>query len=76
MLMNRRSFLAASAALCLPTPASAQALNYEAAATYSAQRRGVSLVIVRRGERWFEDYPNEGSAGRGWELASGTKSFT
>lgn len=76
--MNRRTFLAASAAACLATPARAQAvsLNFEAAAAYSAQRRGVSLVITQRGERVFEDYPNEGGAERGWELASGTKSFT
>jgi CubicO group peptidase (beta-lactamase class C family) len=74
--MNRRTFLSATSAACLVTPAFAQALNHEAAATYSAQRRGVSLVVMRRGEIVFEDYPNQGSAGRGWELASGTKSFT
>lgn len=74
--MNRRSFLFATSAACLAGPAFAQAFHYEAAATYSAQRHGVSLVVMRRGEVVFEDYPNEGSAGRGWELASGTKSFT
>ncbi len=76
--MNRRTFLAASAAACFATPARAQAvnLNFEAAAAYSAARRGVSLVVLQRGERVFEDYPNEGGAERGWELASGTKSFT
>jgi len=74
--MNRRTFLSATSAACLATPAFAQAFNYEAAATYSAQRRGVSLVVMRHGEIHFEDYPNQGSAGRGWELASGTKSFT
>ncbi len=74
--MNRRSFLVATSAASLAAPPHAQALNYEAAATYSAQRRGVSLVVMRRGEIAFEDYPNQGGAGRGWELASGTKSFT
>jgi len=76
--MNRRTFLAASAALCLATPAAAQtpSFNFAAAAAYSAQRRGVSLVVLHRGDLAFEDYPNEGGEARGWELASGTKSFT
>lgn len=76
MTMNRRTFLAASAAASFTTPALAQALDFRAAATYSAERRGVSLLVMRRGEVIFEDYPNQGSAARGWELASGTKSFT
>lgn len=47
-----------------------------AAARYSAQRRGVSLLVLHRGETVFEDYPNEGAPDRGWETASGTKSFS
>lgn len=74
--MNRRAFLAASAAAYLATPAAAQTFNFDAAAAYSAERRGVSLLVMRRGEVIFADYPNEGGATRGWELASGTKSFT
>lgn len=74
--MNRRSFLAASAAACLATPATAQELNFAAAAAYSVERRGVSMLAMRRGEVIFEDYPNGGGVTRGWELASGTKSFT
>jgi CubicO group peptidase (beta-lactamase class C family) len=74
--MNRRSFLVASSAACLFTTAYAQSANFDAAAAYSAERRGVSLVVMRRGEVIFEDYPNEGGPARGWELASGTKSFT
>jgi CubicO group peptidase (beta-lactamase class C family) len=75
--MNRRSFLAASAAACAVAPSAvAQASDFAAAAAYSAERRGVSLLVMRRGEIVFEDYPNEGGAERGWELASGTKSFT
>lgn len=76
--MNRRSFLAANAALALcavAPPALAQSDALSTAATYSAERRGVSLVIMQRGRLVFEDYPNEGGADRGWELASGTKSF-
>lgn len=75
--MNRRTFLAASAAACVAAPAAAQTVfNFDAAATYSAARRGVSMLAMRRGEIIFEDYPNQGSAAHGWELASGTKSFT
>lgn len=76
MPMNRRAFLAASAAACFAAPAAAQVFNFDAAAAYSAERRGVSLLVMRRGEVIFADYPNEGGATRGWELASGTKSFT
>ena len=76
--MNRRAFFATSAAACAASifPAVAQTPDFAAAAAYSAERRGVSLLVMRRGEIVFEDYPNEGGAGRGWELASGTKSFT
>lgn len=76
--MNRRTFLAASAAACLAKPAFAEdvALHVNDAAVYSRPRRGVSLLIMHRGSIVFEDYPNSGAADRGWELASGTKSFT
>jgi CubicO group peptidase (beta-lactamase class C family) len=74
--MNRRTFLAATAVMCLATPARAQSAAYRAAAAYSADRRGVSLLVMQRGEIIFEDYTNEGGPARGWELASGTKSFT
>jgi len=74
--MNRRSFLAAGAAACLATPANAQLPRLDAAAAYSAERRGMSLVVMQRGRVVFEDYPNGGGPDRGWELASGTKSFT
>jgi CubicO group peptidase (beta-lactamase class C family) len=77
--MNRRSFLAASAAVAAygyARPALAQSTSLQAAAAYSAERRGVSLLIMQRGRVVFEDYPNEGGADRGWELASGTKSFS
>jgi len=76
--MNRRTFLAASAAICLATPAFAAAprLNFDAAGGYSRTRRGVSLLVMQRGRVLFEDYPNAGAPDRGWELASGAKSFT
>lgn len=50
--------------------------NIEAAARYSAERDGVSLLVMIGGEIVFEDYPNEGGVDRAWELASGTKSFS
>ncbi len=74
--MHRRTFLAASIASCVATSARAQSFDFDAAAAYSAARRGVSLLVMRRGDILFEDYPNEGAAARGWELASGTKSFS
>ena len=76
--MNRRSFLAASAAALLVSPAFAQdiTLNFEAAAAYSRPRRGVSLLVMHQGRIIYEDYANGGASDRGWELASGTKSFT
>lgn len=77
MCMNiTRRFLLTGAASVAASPAFAQTRDYAAAADYSAARRGVSLLVMRRGEVVFEDYPNGGGAGRGWELASGTKSFT
>lgn len=55
-----------------PPPAGA----WGAAAAYSAERRGVSMLAMRDGRVLFEDYPDPGSPDAGWELASGTKSFT
>jgi CubicO group peptidase (beta-lactamase class C family) len=60
----------------LAPSARAQSQALRNAAAYSASRRGVSLYVAQRGELVFQDYPNEGGADRGWELASGTKSFT
>jgi CubicO group peptidase (beta-lactamase class C family) len=49
---------------------------YAAAAEYSAKRRGVSLLVMQDGKILFETYPDPGGPAKGWELASGTKSFT
>ena len=77
MAFDRRTFLAASIAACAGPPALAQtSFNFGAAAAYSADRRGVSLLVMQGGRVVFEDYPNGGGGDRGWELASGTKSFT
>lgn len=74
--MNRRTFLLAAAASAAAAPAFAGDSPYVQAAVYSTARRGVSLLVMQRGQVIFEDYPNGGAADRGWELASGTKSFT
>lgn len=50
--------------------------NMQAAARYSADRLGISMVVMVNGEIVFEDYPNGGFAARAHELASGTKSFS
>lgn len=74
--MQRRTFLSSAAAALIAAPARAQTLDFAAAADYARARRGVSLVIMQRGAIVFEDYPSPGAPARGWELASGTKSFT
>ena len=75
--MHRRAFLlAAAAALATPALAQGVSVHAQAAADYSRPRRGQSLLIMHQGDILFEDYPNRGGSDRGWELASGTKSFT
>lgn len=74
MSITRRTMLAAGAAAAAG-PAFAQENALRTAAAYSAERRGISMLVMRAGEVVFEDYPNGGSAERFHELASGTKSF-
>jgi len=54
------------------TPALA---DFQAAAEYSAQYRGISMLVVQDGEIAFESYPDAGDAERAHAIASGTKSF-
>lgn len=78
MTLTRRALLASSFAAGLTAPLLprlAHGEDMQGAATYSADRQGVSLLVMRRGEIVFEDYPNGGGPDRAWELASGTKSF-
>lgn len=49
---------------------------FSSAAAYSAESNGVSMLVMRGGEILFEDYPGDGAYDKGWQLASGTKSFT
>lgn len=87
MNTSRRAVLAGAAAAAFSGAASAQGFRrktpapsytgpYAAAAAYSGERRGVSLLVMKDGQTLFEDYPGAGGADKGWELASGTKSFT
>jgi len=78
-LLARRTLLAGAAALVaapaiLPSIARAQG-RYARAAAYSAEHRGISMLVMRGGRIEFEDYPNGGAADRPHETASGTKSF-
>lgn len=78
--MNRRHFLTVAAAVpalyVVPATAQGHRLNLRAAADYSAPRRGVSFMVMQSGRVLHEAYPNAGAPDRGWQLASGTKSFT
>lgn len=80
MRTSRRTFLLAAGAASVVAAAHAKPPKpsgpYAAAANYSAQRRGVSMLVMREGKILFEDYPNAGGVEKAWELASGTKSFT
>lgn len=90
MISTRRMLLASIGATALTGTACAQRLRdrrggadappvtgpYAEAAEYSAQRRGVSLLVMQDGKILFETYPDPGGPAKGWELASGTKSFT
>lgn len=76
MQIDRRSVLGGAAALAAaPAAGWARTADYAAAAAWSAQRRGVSLLVMQGGRVLFEDYPRS-SAGDTHELASGTKSFS
>jgi CubicO group peptidase (beta-lactamase class C family) len=59
----------------LPPADPASASHHELAAAYSAEHRGISLLVMVAGKVVFEDYPGGGRANRTHELASGTKSF-
>ncbi len=76
MSLTRRSLTAAVAVtLAAPTVLHAQSRDLAAAQAYSDGKRGVSLLIRQAGRTVHESYANGGGQGRGWELASGTKSF-
>ena len=46
-----------------------------AAATYSADRKGLSMLVIQHGKTLLEEYPGGGSARGGRKIYSGTKAF-
>lgn len=76
MQIDRRGLLGGALAIATaPTVGWARSGDHAAAAAYSAQRRGVSLLVMQGGRLLFEDYPRSGPDDT-HELASGTKSFS
>lgn len=59
-----------------PTQITAGQEQYKRAADYSAQYRGLSLLVMKNGKVVFEQYNNGHSAQTEHMLASGTKSFS
>lgn len=75
MTMHRRAVLGGGAAMLAgPVMARTMAGDFAPAAAYSAQRRGVSMLVMQGGRILFEDHPRSAAAAP-HELASGTKSF-
>lgn len=49
--------------------------DVHAAATYSAARKGLSLLVIQHGRTLVEEYPGGGSSRSGCKIYSGTKAF-
>lgn len=76
MQIDRRELIAGAVAVAAaPAAARTRSGDFAAAAAYSAERRGVSFLVMQAGRILFEDYPRS-SAGATHQLASGTKSFS
>ncbi|MES2833816.1 MAG: serine hydrolase domain-containing protein [Pseudomonadota bacterium] len=76
MTLTRRTLAASTLVAAFAAPALVRAQEpFAAAKAYSDARRGVSLLIRKAGRTLHESYAGGGGAARGWELASGTKSF-
>lgn len=56
-------------------PENADSAKFRAAADYSRESRGLSVLVIKNGKTVFEEYQNGHLADRPWMLASGTKSF-
>ena len=52
-----------------------EAVSMNAAAEYSAARRGVALLVIQNGKTIFESYPGTHSAQETHRIYSGTKGF-
>ena len=64
------SFLA-----CIASAEELNPSNVRAAATYSADRKGFSMLVIQHGKTLIEEYPGGGSAHGGRKIYSGTKAF-
>ena len=62
--------------LFLQVPDPEKEEHLKLAASYSAAREGLSMIVMIEGKIVFEEYPNGGSPDRAHLLASGTKSFS
>lgn len=77
--MDRRAFLSAAACTVVSTSAARvahaqSASRFGEAARYSAERGGVSFLVVRHGVVLAEDYA-DGSRDTRWPIGDGTRSF-
>ena len=59
----------------IPLQAAVTPESLQAAADYSAARRGYSLLVMQHDKIIFEEYQNGGSRGAAHKIYSGTKSF-
>ena len=76
MTLTRRTLAASALFGAFAAPAIVRAQEpFAEARSYSEGKRGVSLLIRKAGRTLHESYAGGGGAARGWELASGTKSF-
>jgi CubicO group peptidase (beta-lactamase class C family) len=76
MTLTRRTLAASALFGAFAAPAIVRAQEpFAEARAYSEGKRGVSLLIRKAGRTLHESYAGGGGATRGWELASGTKSF-
>jgi CubicO group peptidase (beta-lactamase class C family) len=74
----RRCVIACSLLFLLIAVSAAAELNpadVRAAATYSANRRGLSLLVIQHGKTLAEEYPGGGSSRSAFKIYSGTKAF-
>jgi CubicO group peptidase (beta-lactamase class C family) len=49
--------------------------NIRMAATYSAEHRGLSMLVIQHGKTLLEEYPEGGSTKVAYKIYSGTKAF-
>ena len=68
--------VAAGLALAFAVSGAASAAPCDAAVAYSTARKGVEVLVLKNGQPVCEHYANGGAPDKGYEIWSGTKSFT